>query len=120
MAVDPAMAKLTPLEKLEPSGFMNGLRCGMPRLSPESECHQKLLSVLLFFQIIIRASWHILLDSIAYRGMLRELFSHSERQESSACDVLAALQRLPCNAGKRVGDSTRMVACVFAYKIIKE
>jgi hypothetical protein len=34
---------------LEPSGFMNGLRCGVPRLSPESECHQKLLSVLLFF-----------------------------------------------------------------------
>jgi hypothetical protein len=35
MAVEPAMAKLTPLLKSEPSGFMNGLRWCVPRLSPE-------------------------------------------------------------------------------------
>jgi hypothetical protein len=35
---DPAMAKLAPLLKSEPSGFMYGLRCmvrAQPRLSPE-------------------------------------------------------------------------------------
>ena len=44
MAVDPAMAKFTPLVKLESSGFMNGLRWCVPRLSPGLKRQSKKLN----------------------------------------------------------------------------